>query len=263
MAQLIKLDDCISRYEQDIYRYSGQFIRLKQERWRELKETWESGRSERYNETSNLIQLRKEFQSDIYTFQLKWASSTVYERSKIKHELLEDKDLKFLITELPDSYLVMYHPVFRVKHAPVEAEIILISPMKIYCIAVLQGQDNTIIKALPGKFWEEYSQTKTIKHLNPMLSIQRMSHLVKGILQKYNCSFPVSYLILSPNSFVETPLDLTVEVIDRRKIEQWHSNLVKRLSPVKHVQLKAAEALLKDCDVTSYQRIDWEQDESS
>ncbi|QHZ48095.1 hypothetical protein [Bacillus sp. NSP9.1] len=38
MAQIVKIQDCISRYEQDPYHYMNQFIRLKKQRWQSLKE---------------------------------------------------------------------------------------------------------------------------------------------------------------------------------------------------------------------------------
>lgn len=41
MAQLIKLQDYISRYEIDPKRYPTQYIRLKQSKWRRMKEEWE------------------------------------------------------------------------------------------------------------------------------------------------------------------------------------------------------------------------------
>ncbi|UOY90365.1 hypothetical protein [Bacillus glycinifermentans] len=36
MAQIIKIQDCISRYEQDPYHYMNQFIRLKKQRWQSM-----------------------------------------------------------------------------------------------------------------------------------------------------------------------------------------------------------------------------------
>ncbi|MED2944595.1 hypothetical protein P4284_00470 [Bacillus swezeyi] len=38
MAQIIKIQDCISRYEQDPYHYMNQYIRLKKQRWQSLTE---------------------------------------------------------------------------------------------------------------------------------------------------------------------------------------------------------------------------------
>lgn len=43
MGQLIKLQDYISRYEIDIYKYPSRFIRLKRMQWDKLHEAWASG----------------------------------------------------------------------------------------------------------------------------------------------------------------------------------------------------------------------------
>src|SRR5690554_3842920 len=40
MAQLVKLNDYVSRYETDIYRYPSRFVRLKKERWERLLSDW-------------------------------------------------------------------------------------------------------------------------------------------------------------------------------------------------------------------------------
>ncbi|MFD2761894.1 hypothetical protein [Lentibacillus juripiscarius] len=40
MAQLIKLEDDVSRYEWNMYRYPGQFMRLKQDQWSKLHCLW-------------------------------------------------------------------------------------------------------------------------------------------------------------------------------------------------------------------------------
>ncbi|WP_239671944.1 NERD domain-containing protein [Mangrovibacillus cuniculi] len=40
MAQLIKCQDYISRYEMDIYRYPSQYVRLKKQHWDALLEMW-------------------------------------------------------------------------------------------------------------------------------------------------------------------------------------------------------------------------------
>ncbi|MFJ7851588.1 hypothetical protein ACIQX3_02180 [Peribacillus frigoritolerans] len=47
MAQLIKMQDYISRYEQDIYRYPTQFARLKKQQWDKLKAAYNAGELDR------------------------------------------------------------------------------------------------------------------------------------------------------------------------------------------------------------------------
>lgn len=43
MAQLVKLLDYVSRYENDLTRYPTQFLRLKQYQWNRMKIQWETG----------------------------------------------------------------------------------------------------------------------------------------------------------------------------------------------------------------------------
>ena len=43
MAQLLKLQDYVSRYESDLSRYPSQYVRLKKQQWEKLKVTWELG----------------------------------------------------------------------------------------------------------------------------------------------------------------------------------------------------------------------------
>ncbi|PPA71689.1 nuclease-related domain-containing protein [Jeotgalibacillus proteolyticus] len=43
MAQLIKLQDYVSRYEKNMIRYPSQFVRLKKQQWSKLKAQWEGG----------------------------------------------------------------------------------------------------------------------------------------------------------------------------------------------------------------------------
>lgn len=43
MGQLIKIQDYVSRYEYDIYKYPSRFIRLKRLQWEQLHRVWEDG----------------------------------------------------------------------------------------------------------------------------------------------------------------------------------------------------------------------------
>ncbi len=43
MAQLVKLLDYVSRYENDLSRYPTQYIRLKTSQWKRMKIQWEHG----------------------------------------------------------------------------------------------------------------------------------------------------------------------------------------------------------------------------
>jgi hypothetical protein len=42
MGQLIKLKDCTTRYEQNIYHYPARFVALKKQQWDKLQKRWEN-----------------------------------------------------------------------------------------------------------------------------------------------------------------------------------------------------------------------------
>lgn len=50
MAQIIKIQDYISRYEQDPHHYINQFIRLKKQRWDELKKASKEGAQHQFDQ---------------------------------------------------------------------------------------------------------------------------------------------------------------------------------------------------------------------
>src|SRR5699024_7869393 len=71
------------------------------------------------------LQLRHYFLDKLFPFQLKWATSTVSDVSFVYQQYERDETLKFFLQRLPDIYLLMYYPIFNIKKAPVDAEIIL------------------------------------------------------------------------------------------------------------------------------------------
>ncbi len=146
MAQLIKLEDCVSRYEQDVFRYTGQYTRLKRDRWNRAKVNWEINqmkedlyspeqehpskskwwKRKRGNPENEIIEsgkvridprslseVKEDFREELFQFQLKWASSTIRETSIISSSLKQGKFLRFLVQELPDNYLVLTNLSFK------------------------------------------------------------------------------------------------------------------------------------------------------
>ena len=56
MGQLIKLQDYISRYELDPYRYPSEFIRLKKTQWEKIRYAWENQMLDAYHSSDNETQ---------------------------------------------------------------------------------------------------------------------------------------------------------------------------------------------------------------
>lgn len=306
MAQLIKLQDYVSRYEQDIFRYPGRFIRLKKERWQKTKLAWESGLQENSPDFNQMVdetsprkrfyvfgkwlskrnrndkeaerfpytplgqeteitedELKQQFLDDLFRFQIRWASSTLTQKSFVDKEWFQDPLLSFFVKRFPDHYLLMYKPIFLLKKAPVELDVILISPISVYCITILDGKHSEVrFTGSQARYWTADDGTKQQKYLNPFISLKRTSNIVKQILSHYEIDLPIKKVVLSLNDIIDyqDPL-LDVELVDRRTVEDWHNRMKRLSSPLKHAQLTAAKHLLAFCQQTGFKRHEWDLEE--
>lgn len=320
MGQLIKLQDYISRYEQDIFLYPSRFVRLKNQQWEKTKNLWENGSSlpiekdepnlpewyeeekepfltkikglltrgrevERsYNQEEKNIEEEKEeaslsfspafsfrpdsledlkhhFLDQLFNFQMKWASTTLLEQSFIDKAFHYDNKLKYFLQRFPDTYLVLYKPIFLLKKAPVEVEHIVITPTDVWCISFLEREDSSVFIGSNERFWLKRNQQQEEKILNPLLALNRTEKIVKNILKLYENELPVRKVVLTRNGYIDyptAPYDTTF--VEKRNYEKWFQQMRRNSSPLKHVQLKAAQALLLYCQTTSVRRVEWEFD---
>jgi hypothetical protein len=332
LGQLIKLQDYVSRYEIDIYRYPSQYIRLKKQQWNQILSAWESGSLDslsknaqnkneiyerfqslqednkksvfkpirqlfskvRKNEddftvdlpnlrskaddneeittddffasfesTPNSIdELKLDFLENLFKFQMKWASSTIREESFVEPAFNVDKDLKYFLQRFPDTYLLMYKPVFVLKHAPIEVDIIMVSPTTTWCITILEGERESVFLGSKERFWIERNGESEKKVLSPLIGLNRMEKIVKKVFQLYDVDMPIKKVILNRTGYFDYPYPpFDVDFIEKRNYDGWFTNLRSLSSPLKHVQLKAAQALLIYCQTTCVTRSEWNVDE--
>lgn len=317
MGQLIKLQDYISRYETDVYRYTSEFIRLKKRQWEQTKEQWESNKrndalpqldetwewlveepslfekmkkwfkrsSPQEEETTeaqtnrsidgeeglppivteakNIDELKILFLENIFQLQLKWASSTIWYESAVDKKFYYEEKLKYFLQRFPDTYLCLYKPVFLVKNAPVELDVILLSPTTTWCITFAEGAKDNIIIASSDRFWTEIINGEEKKMVNPSIALQRMGKIVADIYKQYNVDFPIKKAVINRYGYIDYRRSAfsDVHVIDKRNYEQWFSSLRKLAIPLKHAQLKAASCLLRHCYSHYDIRTDWNTDE--
>ena len=317
MAQLIKLQDYVSRYAQDIYLYPSRYVRLKKQQWEGLKEKWENApnqseeisndelvddhpnnifqkiksiirqpdtlpiehsQDEPYTkdvDQENLVdykaialtgniktidELKQHFLDQLLPFQLKWASSTLTEKSYIDKEFSSDRTLRFLLQRFPDTFLILYKPIFLLKKAPVEAELILITPASAICISFLEAEEDAVFVGSKERFWIKKTKYKQLKILNPLLGLNRTEKIVKTLFNMYGVELPVKKLLISRNGFIDYPLQpYGLEFVGKRNFEEWFKALRGMRSPLKHMQLKAAQVLLQYCQTTSFRRVEWEK----
>ncbi|WP_226085518.1 NERD domain-containing protein [Mesobacillus sp. S13] len=311
MAQLIKLQDYVSRYAQDIYLYPSRYVRLKKKQWEGIKAKWENGPEEpignlsdsQQKEQSNtnilhklksmvrqqepvredapqeledqddmmddgsldsisnlksIEELKQHFLDGLLPFQLKWASSTLMERSFIAKEFVNDPTLKFLLQRFPDTFLILYKPIFLLKKAPVEAELIIITPAAAMCISFIEAEEDAAFVGSKDRFWIKKTRNKEKKILNPLIALNRTEKIVKTLFDMYGVDLPVQKLLISRNGFIDYPLPpYGVQFIEKRTFEEWFMTLRGMKSPLKHMQLKAAQVLLQYGQTTSVRRLEW------
>lgn len=296
MAQLIKLKDYVSRYEWNAYRYPSQYIRLKQENWETLYNSWintdlvDEETEEEMEQTpfrkfksffkkdeslddkqkdhieewlpTTEQQLRHYFLDKLYPFQLKWATSTVTDVSFMDQTFNDDPTLKYFLQRFPDIYLVMYYPIFNLKNAPVDGEIIFISPLNIEIIYLLEQDPSSIIMASDERTWTVETNHVQTKTLSPLIALRRTEQIVKSLLKTNNIEFPITKTVLSrTNDIVFSSAPYNSNIIGKRQYKTWFENKRKLSSPLKNIQLKVIETLLKHCLSTSVRRPEWEDDQ--
>ncbi|PIC65204.1 hypothetical protein CSV79_02750 [Sporosarcina sp. P13] len=310
MAQLVKLVDYISRYENDLTRYPTQFIRLKRYQWKRVKNQWEHGfdlyaeqtamEPENLKENSkwysmlftkwrkprpqegkvpstdegekleedlgfeapltrrdtSLEQLKKSYTDQLFQFQLKWASSTLYDRSRVDAKFFSDTLLKQLVIRLPDSFLLFYYPIVKVNKAPVELDIVLLAPTTCYCITVLEDERMAAYIGSGDRFWLKRVGETVVKVLNPTIALSRMEKVVNSYFKAAKVDLPIKKVIISRNGYIDySGIPYEITTIDKKKYDDWLAKLSSNPSPMKHTQFKAAQAILNHTQTIAMSRL--------
>lgn len=306
MAQLVKLLDYVSRYEQDLPHYTTQFIRLKNYQWRRLKIQWEQGEEEYVTQHPFFVeeeetkqpsflerivgkwikkdqseekveekepldedvraaftpkvnfgvmteaQLRRDFEKDLYAFQMKWASSTLLSHSTVHPKYERDSLLRELVQKLPDNYLIFYEPILRIKKAPVEMNILIMTPIGGYTITSIEHEDIAAFIGSSNRFWlKKHRETET-KVLNPMIDLNRNLILLQQIFAERSINYPMKKILLSRNGYIDYPgAPFGLHIVDRRNYQEWLEKMQRSTAPFKSIQFQAAERLLRLAQTTA------------
>ncbi|MCT8137283.1 NERD domain-containing protein [Anaerobacillus sp. CMMVII] len=299
MAHLIKIEDYVSRYQYDMYRYPGQFSRLKRERWDRLKQEWEASYQNgipsviqeaeeqrkplkgplavfrkwpkrKSGEPSvkevkpfqfkyrTLAEVKSSFLRDLFEFQLNWASSTLREKSTIKTDYFYDEPLKWFLQSFPDNCFVLYYPIVTYPKATVQFDILIISPTDVWCIVNLDGSENTIYQTFSERYWLKVEADTEKKIINPLLSLNRMSTIVKRILTDKDLDMKVRKVVLTKKGYIDVDAQRSgILLLDQRSVYDWNEKMKNNSSPIKSVQLKFSQSLLDVCNTTSKLRDDF------
>ncbi|MEW9500729.1 nuclease-related domain-containing protein [Jeotgalibacillus marinus] len=328
MAQLIKLQDYVSRYEKDMIRYPSQFVHLKKKKWEKIKQQWDEGstfmdeedlqqfkeevegmegkdgkdglikrfrkvwvREEKtveepmkelieeksnacnessfdfephmYNRPESLEDLKHNYLDQVYQFQLKWASSTLMDKSYMDSKYLREEPLRYFLQRFPDTYLVLYKPIILIKKAPVELDILVITPTTAWCILLLEGLDKSAYIGSTERFWTVKTGTQDKKILSPLISLDRTEHILKQLFKQQNVELPIKKTILSRNGYIDFPdAPFGLNIVDKRSYSEWFAQQRNSRSPLKHMQMKAAKVIIEHTKTTSVRRMQWSMDKS-
>lgn len=249
MAQVIKIEDYISRYEIDPYRYSNQFIRFKKQQWDEIK---------KMEAPETLEQHKIKFLDYIFENQIIWASSTVRSQSFVDEKYYSDPILKYFTQRFPDQYLIMYYPVFSIQKAPIQTEIIFICPTEIMCMSILDGEKDEVVLGTDDHFWIRRRAKDEQKVLSPITGLNRTERIVKSIIKDLDVEMPIKKLLIHLNGYIHAPdLPYDYKIVDKREYQEWFYRMRQNPSPIKHNQLKVAKVLLSKCLSTAYDRFEF------
>ena len=207
-------------------------------------------------------QLITYFLNQLMPFQLKWATSTITHTSFTDKNYMYEEKLKTLLQRLPDIYLIMYYPIFHVKNAPFESEIIIISPIGIEILTIVDAPHNARIVMTGERVWDVETEVKTTKLIDPTIALKRTEHVVRSILNKYGVDIPIQKTIMAEsNYFLYDTAPYQTKLVGKNEYEDWMDEKKALHSPLKNVQLKAMEALLRHCQTTAVRRPEWEKDD--
>ncbi|WP_252313588.1 hypothetical protein [Sinobaca sp. H24] len=141
---------------------------------------------------------------------------------------------------------MLFRPVFHIKSAPVELDIIVITPTEIICMFLLEGKMNSVFDTSTGRFWNEYAEGTITKTLNPAIPMQRMTSMAATIMEADGIELPIKKEIIAPGSIIDRKgYAGAAELIDKQTLPAWLEAKKRNPSPVKRAQIQAAEALFK------------------
>jgi hypothetical protein len=251
MAQLVKIQDYVSRYEKNLYHYQSLFMRLKEKRLKSFLHKYEESRS-----PQNKEQAMKNFREFLFNHQLNWATSTVKEVSVLEPRFENDSTLKFLSQEIPDNYFLIYEPVLQVKSAPVELDIILVGPAAIWLIVWMDGK-GIWQEAENKRFWNNVDSVQKETRLSPLIRLDRMKKIIGEMAAPFQEQLVIKNTVIAPESYIDLPVDWRkINYIDKRNFKEWHRQVIHEPAPVKSQQLKFVSVLLENSVTNSLTRKD-------
>lgn len=157
---------------------------------------------------------------------------------------------------------MFYYPVLKLKKAPIELEIIIMTPTECLIVKLLEHEDQAVYVADGDRFWTKKVGKFEKKVLNPMIELNRSETIVKQLMHMDEVDIPVRKVLLSRNGYIDYPGSAYgAQIIDKRNFIDWYMALRRSSSPMKHMQMKASQAILRHAETTSFNRDIWQTEQ--
>lgn len=139
-------------------------------------------------------------------------------------------------------------------------DVVLMSPTECICITVLEADNQAVYVGGSDRFWMKKVGTKDSKVLNPTINLARMESVLSQLFKEENIDMPIRKVVLTRNGYFDYPgSPYGIRFVDRRNYGEWMEHLRKASSPMKHMQIRAAQAILNTVQTTSFNRDIWQQ----
>lgn len=231
MAQLIKVCQCVSRYQDDMLLYAGRFLRLKSRRIAE----WKSRGQES----------RKAFEDWLFRMQLDWATRTAEQLSVCPDEIDRAIWTRSLLHQINDLSFLAYRPILLTQSGAVQLDSLLITNDIVWCILPLQGEEGSVFQEISGRRWREIVSGGEHTRISPLISLKRTQKIINAFLNQEGLAMKTASAVLAPESFIEfVPDDRGTSLIDRRSYRDWLDEISRHSLILKKMQVQTADALL-------------------
>ncbi|GAY77531.1 hypothetical protein [Sporolactobacillus inulinus] len=239
MTQLIKVNQCISRYQLNFLGYANRYPWLKKRRHVEWKLRQQGGLADR-------AEPEQRFDDWLFAKQLLWASSTAEAYSPFPDQLLQTVWLRRLLKGINDVSFLMYQPVLLTKSGPVQLDSILLMNDRICCIHPLLGAAGDVFQPLEQRRWQQITNGAKRTLVNPLIALRRTKAVISAFLRNQGMTeLQAQGVVYAPQAYIEkVPAESEIVFVDRRNEREWFQRADQHSLLLKREQVACAEALL-------------------
>ena len=91
-----------------------------------------------------------------------------------------------------------------------------------------------------------------------MRNQEEMEKILEQLFIQNGIEVPIRKVLLTRNGYIDYPGNMYgVQFIDKRKFPDWMQQLKRSVSPMKHMQIRAAQTILNTVQTTSFHRDIW------